>query len=805
MKATLALVCLLNTMGLMAQTSDTTSQVKEVESLVNFYKYLLNTVGSEKTSQRDKEVIITESYKKIFRDDQVQIEDDLDPERVVVTNKNVKAYLQDVDFFFRDIHFDFENLDVQKQEGDLGLMFYKVSFTSVLSGVDIDGQKVRQSTQRYIEVNYNDDAGDLKIVSIYTTKTDREKELRLWWETLSLSWKELLRAKVGISAGSADSVDKEFLMAVSSIDSLDLDEGEFFLDINPVSNLRKLKYLDISETSVFSLEPARVLADLQYLDASGTIVNDIQSLRYCQNLTHLNLASTHIDDIAVLRNFPKLTYLNLSSTYVLDFSTLQSLRNLVELNLSNVSIENNLPFNGLSNLKTLNISNTHISEWLSINLTAINNIDLSGTPLKFLGAMHELETLETLKLNNTQIESIDELTTLPNLTKLYCDNTKVSKDQASDFMEASSKAIVLTNAGELKKWWDSLSDNWQDELRAQSGIAAVPTQEELVRLVNIDSLDLEGKNLLDGSALSKFTRLKYLNISGNLFTDIEFATDLKFLKTLIANGLPIDDLSPLADLNQLEVLSLRSKTIEDISVLGKIKYIRFIDVDNNRLIDQDVIPLISKAKPPVIIYRTEELQAWWDSLDNAWTSALSQTNEWSESPSAEQLHELTQTEELVISNHPIANLSPLNVFINLKSLKISYSRVQDLKPLSEVSTLETLAITYCPLEDLEPINSLKGLRVLNVSNTSVKTLKPFRELKEVTHIDASGTNIKNLKGLSELYQLESLNLSNTRVWKLDRLIDIPNLKKIVCFNTRLRQHKIDEYQSLNPECKITFY
>ncbi|MEP4532999.1 MAG: hypothetical protein ABJ004_07930 [Cyclobacteriaceae bacterium] len=805
MKAILALLCLFTSAGLMAQTTDTTSQVKEVESLVSFYKYLLNTVGSEKTSQRDKEVIITESYKKIFRDDQVQIEDDLDPERVVVTNKNVKAYLQDVDFFFRDIHFDFENVDVEKQEGDLGLMFYKVSFTSVLSGANIEGLKVSQSTQRFIEVNYNEDADDLKIVSIYTTKIDREKELRLWWETLSLSWKELLRAKVSMPIQSADSVDRAFLMAVAKIDSLDLDEGEFFLDINPVSNLRNLKYLDISGTSVFSLEPARVLADLQYLDASGTIINDIQSLRYCQNLTHLNLSSTHIDDISTLRNFPKLTYLDLSSTYVTDFSTLLSLKNLEELQLSNVSIQNNLPFNGLLNLRVLNLSNTHISEWLSINLQAIKTIDLSGTPLKAVGSLYELETLEVLKLNNTQIESISELAVLPILTKLYCDNTKVSEEQASEFMDVSPKAIVLTNADELKNWWESLSDNWKDELRGQSGFTAEPTQEELVRLVNIDSLDLEGKNLLDGSPLSKFTRLQYLNISGNLFTDIEFVSDLRLIKTLMASGLPVDDLSPLSDLNHLEVLILRTKTVEDISALSKLKPLRLIDVDSNRLIDSDVIPLISKSQAPVIIYRTEELQAWWESLDDGWSTALKQVNAWSASPSPKQLHELTQSEELVISNHPIANLSPLNVFINLKSLKISYSRVQDLKPLSEVGTIEQLEITYCPLEDLEPINSLKGLRVLNVSNTSVKTLKPFRELKEVTHIDASGTNIKNLKGLSELYQLESLNLSNTRVWKLDRLTDIPDLKEIICFNTRLRQHKVDEYQSLNPECKITFY
>src|SRR5690606_21795578 len=50
---------------------------QKVEDQVRFLEYFLNTVGSGETSARDKDVIIRESYKKIFRDGQVQIEDDL--------------------------------------------------------------------------------------------------------------------------------------------------------------------------------------------------------------------------------------------------------------------------------------------------------------------------------------------------------------------------------------------------------------------------------------------------------------------------------------------------------------------------------------------------------------------------------------------------------------------------------------------------------------------------------------------------------------------------------------------------------
>ena len=49
----------------------------EVKNLVNFLEYSFNTLGNPKTSARDKDVIINESYAKIFLNAEVQVEDDI--------------------------------------------------------------------------------------------------------------------------------------------------------------------------------------------------------------------------------------------------------------------------------------------------------------------------------------------------------------------------------------------------------------------------------------------------------------------------------------------------------------------------------------------------------------------------------------------------------------------------------------------------------------------------------------------------------------------------------------------------------
>src|SRR5690606_31322766 len=78
---------------------------QKVEDQIRFLEFYLNTVGGEEASARDKDVIIRESYKKIFRDGQVQVEDDLLLDRQVITNKDVTSYLKDVEFFFKDAEF----------------------------------------------------------------------------------------------------------------------------------------------------------------------------------------------------------------------------------------------------------------------------------------------------------------------------------------------------------------------------------------------------------------------------------------------------------------------------------------------------------------------------------------------------------------------------------------------------------------------------------------------------------------------------------------------------------------------------
>lgn len=154
---------------------------QKVEDQIQFLEYFLNTVGSEETSARDKDVIITESYKKIFRDDKVQVEDDLLLDRQVITNKDVPAYLKDVEFFFKDASFKFKVRDVKPFLRDNDELSFLVSMDRTLTAVGLDDEAIENTKPRFVEVNLNPQSNELKIASIYTTKLSRDEELTEWW------------------------------------------------------------------------------------------------------------------------------------------------------------------------------------------------------------------------------------------------------------------------------------------------------------------------------------------------------------------------------------------------------------------------------------------------------------------------------------------------------------------------------------------------------------------------------------------------------------------------------------------------
>ena len=95
--------------------------------MVNYLQETVNFIGDSDNYAQEKDIIFKESYSKIFRDDNVQVEDDLDENRGTSINKDIQAYLKDIDFFFDNVEFNFDIQSVTPQINEYGETFFKVA------------------------------------------------------------------------------------------------------------------------------------------------------------------------------------------------------------------------------------------------------------------------------------------------------------------------------------------------------------------------------------------------------------------------------------------------------------------------------------------------------------------------------------------------------------------------------------------------------------------------------------------------------------------------------------------------------
>lgn len=777
---------------------------QKVEDQVRFLEYFLNTVGSEETSARDKDVIIRESYKKIFRDGQVQIEDDLLLDRKVITNKDVTAYLKDVEFFFKDAEFEFRIREIKPSLKDNDQLFFIVSLDRTLLAKGLDDEKIENTQPRFIEINLERDSNELKIASIYTTKLSRDKELQEWWETLSYEWSTYFREKFGFTE---DSLTMDEIHQISSIDSLDLAGNTIIQDLTPLHALRDLKYVDISSTLVQELGPISNITFLSYLDISNTPTEDIQFIKYSDRLTYLDISDTPVSDIEDLRNLSNLKHLKINRTHLQGFGALSAFTALETLELEENGFSNLENISSLKNLKSINLTGNYLInfEFLS-GLEQLEEIDLEETNMMDLSPLSGLENLRVININFTEVSDLSPLEGMEDLQRVYADRTSVSEEAADRFTRERRSVLLIHHVETLKEWWKTLPSGWDkvfDDVNPTLG--QNPTIEELYTLVGGDSLDLSGSEVISLRPLIKFKKLNHLSFDDTKVHDVSPLSDLKTLETISGNGSAITNLDALAPLNALVYLSFRGTSLATTAPLKGLDNLTFLDIDNTKVPEWEIQELLQAQPEMTVVFRTDELMAWWDGLDDVWQRVFVGQSNISDTPSTRELHSLTANFSLKVEGVSISNLTPLTVFFNLQDLDVHNVPVADLSPLSQMVSLKRLKISQSPITNLEPLSSLENLEFLNVANTGIDDLRPLSSLRFLRGLNASGTNTGRLNGLEDLYELKELDISSTNVRSLNPIMNLIGLEKLICYNTRINDRRVERFKDANPSCEVIYY
>ncbi|MGB3588404.1 MAG: leucine-rich repeat domain-containing protein [Tunicatimonas sp.] len=774
---------------------------EQSKELVSFLEYMMNFLGNPEATTQQKETIIAQSYLKAFRDEDVQVEDDLDEDRSVVTNKNVQAYLKDIDFFFEEATFDLSVDDVSYYVNN-GKKFFRVTLSRNLQGTTVDGDTVNANQIRYVEINLNESAKDLKIASIYTTKLSEREELANWWSDVSEPWQKYFKAQVG--AQDWDSANYRMLREIVRLDEINISGNQEVYNLEPLGKLIDLRYLDISDTQLGDLYPLRNLTKLESLNCSKTPVSDLSPLKYATSLREINCEYTSVDDLEVLTNFSKLEKLYCSHTYV---HQLPALKGLKDLRCASTAITNIEPLAAMTSLVYLDVSETSISDLQPVaSAASVTWLNLENTPVVDLEPLKALINLETLVINNTPVDNLESLNGLPKLQKVYCDNTPVKKPEANRFMAINPQVLVIYASEQMLDWWQALDPDWQQIFGKYVSLDTI-NKENLAQVANLSEIDIsDHASVQTLEPLAALTNLKTLDCANTRIRDLTPLEGMVNLEHLNLAGTRVDSIGALSDARNLKVLNFDQTQVRSLLPLNNISGIQRLSCENTPIEPSKIRQFIREHPETIIIYKTDQLSLWWNALSPAWKKELQEQVVVGDVPDREQLHELAFLGSLTIEdNSQINSLAPLQEFVRLTELTLTGTRVADLSPLSDMYTLRALICARNPIRSLEPLSSLTDLVYLDFQNTPVEDLRPIRDLISLETLKCSGTQVDKLKHLSSLINLRQLECYNTDVKKLKHLRDLNQLQMLRCYNTRISDREVRKFRQANPDCEVVHY
>ena len=876
-KISLSLILFFLTLSITAQNlSD--KDIKEYETqiyqMVNYLQETVNFIGDPDNYAQEKDIIFKESYSKIFRDDNVQVEDDLDENRGTTINKDVQAYLKDIDFFFDDVEFTFDIQNVTPQINELGETFFKVEMIRTIAGNTITGDSINNSRSRFLEINLDTYKKELKIVSFYTTKPNAREELFSWWNSMSDAWKKHLAKDyyisedvefssidriltegytifvkkeialqdsfmiVGNDTMSMDRIDElyghspdtivyiddvvsrwvedtiitslspvyEILQQIAKTTEVNVAGDKNIEDLNPLSELSELRFLNCSDTKVSDINPIRNLNKIKELNISGTEISDISNLKYANVVQVFKADNTQISDISVVSFFKDLNNLSLANTNVSDINPLTVCINLTTLNLSRTQITNLAPLTNLLNLYDLDISNTPVSNISPLHaLVNLHFLNIEGTQVTDLAPLNNLDGLNEINFSNTQISDLMPLDKMSRLSKIYCDNSLVDKKMTDTFMSSNPNVLVIYETKALELWWNALPSFWKDLLTDQAMTSKRPTKEELHSIINIRNLKVN-HFIQDAEPISRLTNIEFLDMSDSKIDDLSPLYGLHNLKSLNVKNTVISDLSALSNLKNLKELNIENTDVKSLKSLYDLSNLSIIYADGSKINRDEVIGLKKQQRQLTVVYQTDELKMWWGNLDLSWREIFNSHLLCDSNPTAEQLQSIIDIEEVIVNpDNVVYSLEPLRQMAFLKKLIINNNQIQDLTPLSDKEYLEVLSVSGNPVDNIIPLANSHSLKNLNIENTPVSDLTPIASLKNVKVLNIGGTSVRNLKPLADYQSLEDLSIVNTYIKSVAPLENLTSLKHLKAYKTKIKNKHIELLKQKFPDLNVIYY
>ena len=220
--------------------------------------------------------------------------------------------------------------------------------------------------------------------------------------------------------------DVSALGALTSLTSLHLGFNAI-TDVSALGTLTALTRLDLYNNTITDVSALGTLTALTSLSLFNNTITDVSGLGTLTSLTWLSLGNNAITDISALGTLASLTSLWLYKNTITDVSSLGTLTSLTRLWLFNNTITDVSALGALTALTSLSLDNNAITDISALGtLTALTELHLPGNAITDISALGALTSLTALQLHNNVITDVSVLGALTALTDVYLHNNAVS-------------------------------------------------------------------------------------------------------------------------------------------------------------------------------------------------------------------------------------------------------------------------------------------------------------------------------------------------------------------------------------------
>ena len=268
--------------------------------------------------------------------------------------------------------------------------------------------------------------------------------------------------------------DLQPLMNLPALEKLDLSNNAVS-DLRPLIGLGSLRNLNASGNQISDTSAVGAMSGLTSLDLSGNPITDFSGLKKLNNLQRLSLKDTGVEDadLKIFEDMPSLTSLSLENNpgisdefmgflrsalpdcsishselvYLVDFGGAVVRSDVTELDMSSLGISDLKGLERFTALETVRLDHNTLSDLYFFKHCAsresIRSVSLADNQITDLSPLVNLTALEDLDLSGNQIENLRPLAQLSTLQSLNLSGNPVSEEELVALHEALPDCKII--------------------------------------------------------------------------------------------------------------------------------------------------------------------------------------------------------------------------------------------------------------------------------------------------------------------------------------------------------------------------